>query len=77
LVQMAQGALSLVGMTSSLETGSTDGNVPLAAGCPTVTIGLARGGNAHRLDEYIDPKPLADGLRQLVALTLWAGQWNG
>jgi acetylornithine deacetylase/succinyl-diaminopimelate desuccinylase-like protein len=77
LVQMAQGALSLVGMTSSLETGSTDGNVPLAAGCPAVTIGLARGGNAHRLDEYIDPKPLADGLRQLVALTLWAGQWNG
>jgi len=77
LVQMAQGALSLVGMTSSLETGSTDGNVPLAAGCPTVTIGLARGGNAHRLDEYIDPKPLADGLRQLVGPTLWAGQWNG
>ncbi|MCL4252512.1 MAG: M20/M25/M40 family metallo-hydrolase, partial [Anaerolineae bacterium] len=77
LVQMALGALAYVGMTGSLETGSTDGNVPLAAGCPAVTIGLGRGGNAHRLDEYIDPKPLADGLRQLVTLTLWAGQWAG
>lgn len=77
LVQMALGALAHVGMTGSLETGSTDGNVPLAAGCPAVTIGLGRGGNAHRLDEYIDPKPLADGLRQLVTLTLWAGQWAG
>lgn len=77
LVQMALGALAHVGITGSLETGSTDGNVPLAAGCSAVTIGLGRGGNAHRLDEYIDPKPLADGLRQLVALTLWAGQWAG
>ncbi len=77
LVQMAQSALATVGITGSLETGSTDANVPLAAGCPAVTIGLARGGNAHRLDEYIDPKPLADGLRQLVALTIWAGQWRG
>ncbi|HRF95070.1 MAG TPA: M20/M25/M40 family metallo-hydrolase, partial [Aggregatilineales bacterium] len=77
LVQMAQSALATVGITGSLETGSTDANVPLAAGCPAVTIGLARGGNAHRLDEYIDPKPLADGLRQLVVLTIWAGQWRG
>lgn len=77
LVQMAQGALAYVGMNGSLETGSTDANVPLAAGCPAVTIGLARGGNAHRLDEYIDPTPLADGLRQLVALTIWAGNWGG
>ncbi len=77
LVQMAQGALAYVGVDGSLETGSTDGNVPLAAGCPAVTIGLARGGNAHRLDEYIDPTPLADGLRQLVALSIWAGNWGG
>lgn len=77
LVQMALGALAYVGVAGVLETGSTDGNVPLAAGCPAVTIGLARGGNAHRLDEYIDPKPLLDGLRQLVALTTWAGAWSG
>ncbi len=77
LVQMAQAALAYVGIAGSLETGSTDGNVPLAAGCPAVTIGLARGGNAHRLDEYIDPTPLSDGLRQLLALTIWAGGWTG
>ena len=57
-------------MHGTLETGSTDGNIPLSEGCPTVTIGITRGGNAHRLDEYIEVSPVASGLRQLILLTL-------
>ena len=72
LIQAALGALAQVGIAGTLETGSTDANIPLAAGCPAVTIGLTRGGNAHRLDEYIDTRPLASGLRQLFLLTLAA-----
>jgi acetylornithine deacetylase/succinyl-diaminopimelate desuccinylase-like protein len=72
LVQGALAALAQVGVTGTLETGSTDANIPLAAGCPAVTIGLTRGSNAHRLDEYIDTEPLNAGLRQLILLALAA-----
>src|SRR5262249_459724 len=70
LVQGALAALELVGTKGTLENGSTDANVPLAAGCPAVTIGITQGGNAHRLDEYIETRPVAAGLRQLIILTL-------
>jgi acetylornithine deacetylase/succinyl-diaminopimelate desuccinylase-like protein len=72
LVQGAMAALAQLGIQGTLETGSTDANIPLAAGCPAVTIGITRGGNAHRLDEYIDTQPVAAGLKQLILLTLAA-----
>ncbi|MCU0497050.1 MAG: M20/M25/M40 family metallo-hydrolase [Anaerolineae bacterium] len=75
LVQGAIAALGQLGIRASLETGSTDGNVPLAAGCPTVTIGITRGGNAHRLDEYIETAPVASGMQQLITLTLATTAW--
>lgn len=72
LVQCAMTALAQLGVQGVLETGSTDANVPLAAGCPAVTIGITRGGNAHRLDEYIELSTVSDGLRQLILLTITA-----
>lgn len=72
LVTGALTALEQVGLRGTLETGSTDGNIPLADGCPTVTIGITRGGNAHRLDEYIEVKPVSLGLRQLILLVIGA-----
>jgi acetylornithine deacetylase/succinyl-diaminopimelate desuccinylase-like protein len=77
LVQAALAALSQVGIQGVLESGSTDANVPLAAGYPAVTIGITRGGNAHRLDEYIETAPVATGLRQLITLSLAASCNNG
>jgi tripeptide aminopeptidase len=76
LVQGALAALAQVGVRGSLETGSTDANVPLAAGCPAVTIGITRGGNAHRLDEYIETKPVEAGMRQLTLLALAAASYQ-
>jgi tripeptide aminopeptidase len=72
LVQAALTALEQTGIKGTLENGSTDANVPLAAGCPAVTIGITRGGNAHRSDEYIEVSPVASGMRQLLLLTLAA-----
>lgn len=72
LVTGALAALAQVGMQGVLETGSTDGNVPLAAGCPAVTIGITRGGNAHRLDEFVELEYVEAGLRQLILLALAA-----
>ena len=70
LVQGALTTLAKLGIRASLETGSTDGNIPLADGCPTVTIGVTSGANAHRLDEYIETKPVHDGMKQLITLAL-------
>ncbi len=72
LVRGALAALEEVGILGTLETGSTDANIPLAAGCPAITIGITRGGNAHRLDEYVELEPVEAGLRQLILLTLAA-----
>jgi tripeptide aminopeptidase len=76
LVQGALSALQAIGIRGTLENGSTDANVPLAYGIPAVTVGVTRGGNAHRLDEYIETQPVSDGLRQLIILTLAAAHQN-
>jgi acetylornithine deacetylase/succinyl-diaminopimelate desuccinylase-like protein len=70
LVQGALTALEQLNVRGSLETGSTDGNIPLQAGCPTVTIGITRGGNAHRTDEFIETGPVQLGMRQLLTLAI-------
>lgn len=74
LVQGALAALGEVGVNGMLETGSTDANVPLADDCPAVTVGITRGGNAHRLDEYVELEPVEAGVRQLILLTLAAAE---
>lgn len=76
LVQAATAALQEVGITPSYEIGSTDANLPLSLGVPAVTVGVAWGGNGHRLDEYIDPAPLLKGMKQLILLTLAATGWE-
>lgn len=74
LVQAAVQALRAVGIDGTLERGSTDGNIPLHFGCPCVTIGITRGGNAHRTDEYIQIHPIHQGVQQLILLTMAACQ---
>lgn len=74
IVQNALAILKRQGIRGALEIGSTDGNIPLSHGCPTVTVGMTRGGNAHRLDEYIEVEPVSKGLRQLIVLVLATSQ---
>jgi tripeptide aminopeptidase len=74
LVKGALQALREVGIEGTLESGSTDGNIPLYHRCPCVTIGITRGGNAHRLDEFIHIPPIAQGIQQLITLTLATAQ---
>ena len=75
LVRGALAALAEIGINGSLETASTDGNVPLSQGCPAVTIGITRGGNVHRLDEYIEVAPIRFGLKQLITLVLSSARY--
>lgn len=66
LVQIGVSTLAAVGIKAALELGSTDANIPLAAGCPAITLGVTRGGNAHRIDEYVELSPVAAGIQHLV-----------
>lgn len=76
LVRTAQAVLHSLDITPSFKTGSTDANLLLSRGLPTVTIGLTRGDNAHRLDEYIEVEPLRTGLQQIILLTLALSGWQ-
>ena len=70
LVQWAEAALRLVGCEDvNYIAGSTDANIPLSRGLTAVCIGLTQSGNAHRLDEYMNPAYLPAGLGQLLLLT--------
>lgn len=74
LVKGALAALEVVGINGALETGSTDANIPLSEDCPAVTVGITRGGHAHRLDEYIEKAPVALGMKQLISFTVAAAK---
>ncbi len=67
LAQLAAQALAEVGITDwSFETGSTDANIPLSRGLPCVCLGLARGANSHRPDEYIETRDVERGLASVI-----------
>jgi di/tripeptidase len=73
IVSWASDALRHVGCHDiHLMAGSTDANIPISMGVPAVCIGLANSGNAHRLDEFLDPTCLSQGLGQLLLLTMAA-----
>lgn len=73
VVQWAEEALRYVGCKRpNFIASSTDANVPLSDGLTAVCVGLTESGNAHRLDEFMDPEKLPSGLGQLLLLLLAA-----
>lgn len=74
LVQLAARVATDEGVPPTFETGSTDANIPLSRGLPCVVVGLTRGANAHRPDEYIETAPVEKGLAALTALA--RGVWE-
>lgn len=52
----------------SVHAGSTDANIPLSMGIPSLTIGTVAGKGAHTREEYIVKKMMTPGLA--LALTL-------
>ncbi len=68
LVRLAQECLRAVGIEPLLNTGSTDANLPLSRGLPSVTIGLTTGARAHTVQEFINLAPLEKGLGQVLRL---------
>ena len=74
LVQLAGAAYLAEGLGAIYEIASTDANIPLSRSIPAVCVGVSDGGNAHRLDEYIEPARLPSGMRALLWLALAASE---
>lgn len=66
LIRLAQACVQDEGLPCTLTAGSTDANIPLSRGYPSLVLGLTHGGGAHTAQEYIETVPLEKGLRQLV-----------
>ncbi|MBI2939396.1 MAG: M20/M25/M40 family metallo-hydrolase [Chloroflexi bacterium] len=66
LVQVAERALRELGIEPRYGSASTDANLPLSRGLAAITLGVTRGANMHRLDEWIEIEPIARGVQQLL-----------
>ncbi len=66
LVRAARDALSAVDVRTRLAASSTDANAAMAAGLSAVAFGVYRGGDAHRLSEWLETQSLATGYQALV-----------
>lgn len=66
LVKAAIECFTRNGIRVKLNIGSTDANVPLSRNLPAICVGLTTGGGSHTLGEYIDTKPVAQGLGIVV-----------
>jgi di/tripeptidase len=77
LVEAAFRSLQACGVmpNQQLRISSTDANIPLSRGIPAVCIGITEGGNAHRLEEWINPKLLPVGMGHLLLLSWWSSLW--
>lgn len=72
LVPIGVEVLAALGMDAICDASSTDANIPISRGIPSMCIGLTTGGNVHRVDEYIRVKPIASGFAQLLLDTILA-----
>lgn len=73
-------SLQAVDRHLSLQTvarlGSTDANIPLSLGVPSVSLGAGGdGGGAHTLAEWYAPKDREIGLRRVLLLVLAMAEW--
>jgi tripeptide aminopeptidase len=68
LVAAAKRALDAVGIEAKLAASSTDANAAMAAGLAAITFGVYRGGDPHRLSEWLEADSLVTGYRALEAL---------
>jgi tripeptide aminopeptidase len=65
-----------LGLRTDLRLGSTDANIPLSLGVPSLSIGAGGdGGGAHTQAEWYSAKDREVGLRRVLLLTLTMIEW--
>jgi tripeptide aminopeptidase len=68
LVTLAKEALQTVNVFSKTAASSTDANAAMAVGLPAIAFGVYNGGDAHRLNEWLEPESLLVGYHALAEL---------
>ena len=66
-----EAALRHYGEGLNLRSGSTDCNIPLSMGIPSLSLGCYRGNGAHTREEYVEISSLHAGLRYAFDLILY------
>jgi tripeptide aminopeptidase len=65
-----------LGLRTDLRLGSTDANLPLSLGVPSLSLGAGgEGGGAHTLAEWYSAKDRELGLRRVLLFTLATLEW--
>ncbi len=59
------------GVVPTLRSGSTDCNVPLSMGVPSVCFGVYRGEGAHSREEWIDPQSVCGGMKAALSVLIY------
>ena len=71
IVRTPVDVLRYLGMTATPNpTGSTDANVGVVRGIPSVSVGRSKGGNQHSLSEWADEASAKTGAKQLLLIVL-------
>jgi len=66
LIRLAKSCVQKQGLEPILTIGSTDANIPLSRGYPSLVLGLTRGGGAHTVHEYIETEYIEQGLEHII-----------
>jgi tripeptide aminopeptidase len=65
-----------LGIQTELRLGSTDANIPISLGIPSLSLGAGGdGGGAHTLGEWYSDKDRETGLRRILLLTVAMTEW--
>lgn len=76
LVSVAVEAYERAGVKPRTTAGSTDANAAGLASLPAISFGVYRGGNAHRLDEWVEPASLEVGVRAWREFVAGLARWQ-
>lgn len=74
LIQKATEALHWLGIKPQYSFSSTDANIPISFNIPAVCVGITRGEHAHTVQEVLSIAPIAQGLAQVLRLSIDACQ---
>lgn len=71
LVERGKGAVEkITGMRPEEDSGSTDCNIPLSLGIPSICLGAYRGFGAHTREEYVEISSLMEGYKVAFEMIL-------
>lgn len=72
--QLAAEAIRWVGLTPEFQASSTNMNIPVSRGIPTICVGISHGERTHTIHEQVPVAPIPAGLAQLTRLAVEAAE---